>query len=166
MVLSHRAVDWHGPILTKSSPSSTPSTCRWKIRLLPVSTINSNKIYKRFRLHGISVGNHVPNLVILTDKCRNVLIVLGNPRGNENPALLTLNIVWFRWHNFVKNPLPLDEYKRLIILSLNRWQNTWPKLAVANGQTTGSLTRLENGRRPPFSTWQSTSGFQNGLANL
>ncbi|XP_012281785.1 dual oxidase 2 isoform X2 [Orussus abietinus] len=24
---------------------------------------------------------------------------LGNPRGNENPFLLTFGIVWFRWHN-------------------------------------------------------------------
>ncbi|KAK3606291.1 hypothetical protein CHS0354_037967 [Potamilus streckersoni] len=24
---------------------------------------------------------------------------LGNPRGHENPMLLTLGIVWFRWHN-------------------------------------------------------------------
>jgi len=26
---------------------------------------------------------------------------LGNPRGNENPFLLTFGIIWFRWHNFV-----------------------------------------------------------------
>ncbi|XP_032685960.1 dual oxidase-like isoform X3 [Odontomachus brunneus] len=26
---------------------------------------------------------------------------LGNPRGNENPFLLTFGIVWFRWHNFL-----------------------------------------------------------------
>nr|XP_027216713.1 dual oxidase-like [Penaeus vannamei] len=26
---------------------------------------------------------------------------LGNPRGNENPFLLTFGIVWFRWHNHV-----------------------------------------------------------------
>ncbi|XP_012225863.2 dual oxidase 2-like isoform X2 [Linepithema humile] len=24
---------------------------------------------------------------------------LGNPRGNENPFLLTFGVVWFRWHN-------------------------------------------------------------------
>ncbi|XP_015596349.1 dual oxidase [Cephus cinctus] len=24
---------------------------------------------------------------------------LGNPRGNENPFLLTFGIIWFRWHN-------------------------------------------------------------------
>ncbi|XP_063590443.1 dual oxidase-like [Penaeus indicus] len=26
---------------------------------------------------------------------------LGNPRGNENPFLLTFGVVWFRWHNHV-----------------------------------------------------------------
>lgn len=25
--------------------------------------------------------------------------VLGNPRGNENPFVLALSIIWFRWHN-------------------------------------------------------------------
>ena len=25
---------------------------------------------------------------------------LGNPRGNENPFLLTFGILWFRWHNY------------------------------------------------------------------
>ncbi|KAK4315140.1 hypothetical protein Pmani_013613 [Petrolisthes manimaculis] len=28
---------------------------------------------------------------------------LGNPRGNENPFLLTFGIVWFRWHNKIAN---------------------------------------------------------------
>ena len=26
---------------------------------------------------------------------------LGNPRGNENPFLLTFGIFWYRWHNVV-----------------------------------------------------------------
>ncbi|XP_076646950.1 dual oxidase 2-like isoform X2 [Halictus rubicundus] len=26
---------------------------------------------------------------------------LGNPRGNENPFLLTFGIIWFRWHNLI-----------------------------------------------------------------
>jgi dual oxidase len=26
---------------------------------------------------------------------------LGNPRGNENPFLLTFGIVWFKWHNTI-----------------------------------------------------------------
>ncbi|KAI8507936.1 hypothetical protein Bbelb_141760 [Branchiostoma belcheri] len=26
---------------------------------------------------------------------------IGNPRGNENPFLLTFGILWFRWHNFL-----------------------------------------------------------------
>ncbi|CAD6227223.1 GSCOCT00006031001.3-RA-CDS [Cotesia congregata] len=30
---------------------------------------------------------------------------LGNPRGNENPFLLTFGIVWFRWHNVVAKEL-------------------------------------------------------------
>ncbi|XP_023217441.1 dual oxidase 2-like [Centruroides sculpturatus] len=40
---------------------------------------------------------------------------LGNPRGNENPFLLTFGILWFRWHNRIaetlrnKNPGWSDE---------------------------------------------------------
>jgi dual oxidase len=30
---------------------------------------------------------------------------LGNPRGNENPFLLTFGILWFRWHNHIANYL-------------------------------------------------------------
>ena len=26
---------------------------------------------------------------------------LGNPRGNENPFLLTFGIMWFRYHNYL-----------------------------------------------------------------
>ncbi|XP_078589015.1 dual oxidase 2-like [Branchiostoma floridae x Branchiostoma japonicum] len=26
---------------------------------------------------------------------------IGNPRGNENPFLLTFGILWFRWHNYL-----------------------------------------------------------------
>lgn len=26
---------------------------------------------------------------------------MGNPRGNENPYLLTFGVIWFRWHNFL-----------------------------------------------------------------
>ena len=28
------------------------------------------------------------------------LLVIGNPRGNENPFLLTMGILWFRVHNW------------------------------------------------------------------
>ncbi|XP_034943061.1 dual oxidase 2-like [Chelonus insularis] len=30
---------------------------------------------------------------------------LGNPRGNENPFLLTFGIIWFRWHNSIAKRL-------------------------------------------------------------
>ena len=29
-----------------------------------------------------------------------ILVELGNPRGNENPFLLTFGILWFRYHNY------------------------------------------------------------------
>ena len=29
-----------------------------------------------------------------------ISIVLGNPRGDENPFLLTMGILWFRVHNY------------------------------------------------------------------
>ena len=28
-------------------------------------------------------------------------VELGNPRGNENPFLLTFGILWFRYHNVI-----------------------------------------------------------------
>ncbi|KAF4525818.1 hypothetical protein B566_EDAN013267, partial [Ephemera danica] len=30
---------------------------------------------------------------------------LGNPRGNENPFLLTFGVMWFRWHNVIAREL-------------------------------------------------------------
>ncbi|XP_077863233.1 dual oxidase-like [Saccoglossus kowalevskii] len=30
---------------------------------------------------------------------------LGNPRGNENPFLLTFGILWFRWHNYLADDI-------------------------------------------------------------
>lgn len=41
--------------------------------------------------------------------------MLGDPRTNQNPALLTISILFFRWHNIVagriqtKNPDWSDE---------------------------------------------------------
>ena len=29
-----------------------------------------------------------------------LLAGLGNPRGNENPFLLTMGVLWFRYHNY------------------------------------------------------------------
>ncbi|XP_015123350.1 dual oxidase [Diachasma alloeum] len=33
---------------------------------------------------------------------------LGNPRGNENPFLLSFGVVWFRWHNAIAKNLKLQ----------------------------------------------------------
>lgn len=33
---------------------------------------------------------------------------LGNPRGNENPFLLTMGIMWFRYHNYIADQLAVD----------------------------------------------------------
>ena len=30
---------------------------------------------------------------------------IGNPRGNENPMLLSMQVVWFRNHNYITNRL-------------------------------------------------------------
>ncbi|KAK3606293.1 hypothetical protein CHS0354_037969 [Potamilus streckersoni] len=30
---------------------------------------------------------------------------LGNPRGNENPLLLSFGVLWFRWHNYIANDI-------------------------------------------------------------
>ncbi|XP_015439624.1 PREDICTED: dual oxidase-like [Dufourea novaeangliae] len=44
---------------------------------------------------------------------------LGNPRGNENPFLLTFGIIWFRWHNLIAN-------------YIRRQQRNWPGEKVYN----------------------------------
>jgi dual oxidase len=45
-----------------------------------------------FRKYG--VGGEIRGLTV-------VLAVLGDPRTNQNPALLTVSILFFRWHNVV-----------------------------------------------------------------
>lgn len=40
--------------------------------------------------------------------CAYVSVGLGNPRGNENPFLLTFGIIWFRWHNKVAENLSAE----------------------------------------------------------
>ncbi|KAK3606271.1 hypothetical protein CHS0354_037947 [Potamilus streckersoni] len=36
---------------------------------------------------------------------------LGNPRGNENPFLLTFGVLWFRWHNYIANKTATEHPK-------------------------------------------------------
>lgn len=43
-------------------------------------------------MHKRSVHSSLLTITMVTE--------LGNPRGNENPFLLTFGILWFRWHNF------------------------------------------------------------------
>ncbi len=33
---------------------------------------------------------------------------MGNPRGHENPFLLTMGVIWFRWHNRLAEELHLE----------------------------------------------------------
>jgi len=32
----------------------------------------------------------------------------GNPRGNENPFLMSIGIVWFRYHNYMARKIKID----------------------------------------------------------
>lgn len=48
----------------------------------------------------IFVGKGVPGRY-KTEKLQILLSVLGDPRTNQNPALLTFGILFFRWHNVV-----------------------------------------------------------------
>lgn len=66
---------------------------------------------------------------------------LGNPRGNENPFLLTFGILWFRWHNhlarYLNNAHPqwndekvYNEARKWVIASqqhivINEWLPEW-----------------------------------------
>ena len=36
-----------------------------------------------------------------------IFLELGNPRGNENPFLLSFGIMWFRYHNVIAERLKL-----------------------------------------------------------
>lgn len=40
-------------------------------------------------------------IIIITILILNAFSVLGDPRTNQNPAILTLSILFFRWHNVV-----------------------------------------------------------------
>ncbi|XP_064609284.1 dual oxidase 2-like [Liolophura sinensis] len=75
---------------------------------------------------------------------------LGNPRGNENPFLLTFGVIWFRWHNMVakslseQNPnwndetLFLEARKRVVAhhqkIVMYDWLPAWLQL-TQNGST-------------------------------
>ncbi|XP_008543644.1 dual oxidase isoform X1 [Microplitis demolitor] len=48
--------------------------------------------------HGVYIDRHYTEEVERFFK-------LGNPRGNENPFLLTFGIIWFRWHNAIAKEL-------------------------------------------------------------
>jgi len=66
---------------------------------------------------------------------------LGNPRGNENPFLLTFGILWFRWHNHIAHYLSetrptwsdekvYNEARKWVIASqqhivVNEWLPAW-----------------------------------------
>ncbi|KAG7203421.1 hypothetical protein KM043_013488 [Ampulex compressa] len=66
---------------------------------------------------------------------------LGNPRGNENPFLLTFGILWFRWHNHLARHIKrlnpdwpgekiYNEARKWVIATqqhivVNRWLPQW-----------------------------------------
>ncbi|XP_076296274.1 dual oxidase 1-like isoform X2 [Lasioglossum baleicum] len=66
---------------------------------------------------------------------------LGNPRGNENPFLLTFGIIWFRWHNLIAKSIKLrhsdwsgeriyNEARKWVIATqqhivINQWLPEW-----------------------------------------
>lgn len=53
--------------------------------------------------------------ILYTFVWHNYLTGIGNPRGNENPFMLSYAIIWFRYHNYwaarlkSKNPTWNDE---------------------------------------------------------
>lgn len=58
-----------------------------------------------------------------------LLTVLGDPRSNQNPALLAFGLLFFRWHNVIANRIQLEyphwsdedifqRARRLVIASL------------------------------------------------
>ncbi|XP_038077765.1 dual oxidase 2-like isoform X2 [Patiria miniata] len=51
---------------------------------------------------GLPMANVPPPAEAINHKLRDAkrFFKLGNPRGNENPFLLTFGILWFRWHNY------------------------------------------------------------------
>ncbi|XP_025152426.1 dual oxidase 2 [Harpegnathos saltator] len=73
---------------------------------------------------------------------------LGNPRGNENPFLLTFGIVWFRWHNFLAKHIKrlnpdwssekiYNEARKWVIATqqhivVNEWLPSWLGTELSN----------------------------------
>lgn len=57
-------------------------------------TLNPERLYRKLTL-GFTSINHALALLTIS------FTVLGDPRSNQNPALLVFGILWFRWHNVV-----------------------------------------------------------------
>ncbi|KAK6179799.1 hypothetical protein SNE40_012075 [Patella caerulea] len=84
---------------------------------------------------------------------------LGNPRGNENPMLLTFGVIWFRWHNVVAKRLK-DEHPswndeqlfnraRQVVIAHHQkivmydWLPRW--LSISNDSANAAFTEI-----PPY----------------
>ena len=42
------------------------------------------------------------------DNFYSIFSAIGNPRGHENPFLLSFGILWFRWHNLIADRVAAD----------------------------------------------------------
>ncbi|RWS24761.1 dual oxidase 2-like protein [Leptotrombidium deliense] len=102
-----------------------------KDHLLPVS----NKVHLPMYNHP-PPGVQNPKLLPITR-----FHSLGNPWGNESPFLLTIGVLWFRWHNFIASSLAeihkdwsdekiYNEARKWVIASqqqiiINEWLPAW-----------------------------------------
>ncbi|KAJ8938140.1 hypothetical protein NQ318_007000, partial [Aromia moschata] len=88
---------------------------------------NTGKMPVRNSMRVPLFNNPVPHMMKMLSTER--LFLLGDPRTNQNPALLTISILFFRWHNEIaarvqkENPTWSDEdvfqrARRIVVASL------------------------------------------------
>jgi hypothetical protein len=109
------------------------------------------------------------------------LFCLGDPRGNEQPALTALHVVWMREHNFHAEMLGLvnpdwdDEQlyqaaRRLVIAELQAiTYNEWlPTLLGAENaaELIGEYTGYDNATRPDIAEYFASAAFRFGHAGI
>ena len=99
---------------------------------------------------------------------------IGNPRGNENPFLLTMGILWFRVHNYWAKQLQKygerlgglyeeDEwlYNRARQLTIATHQhivyNEWLPIFIPRKFPNGTLT--DYSRTPGYSAYYGRTGY-------